>query len=596
MSRGSTIAHGARGLGTLLATVLALVAATGAHAARVRATPGSATTTAGTATRVASADTLVDAWHHARALADRGRFDAALKVIETAIGHGDDDFGLRWLQAGITGESGHHAEAVKRYEWLSRDVPARAPDLLHDLALERLGAGDAPGACRDLRAWVARNPDDLDARSDLASALAQADSLHAAIVQYDSLLARAPERTADQLGRARVNAWMGRHDAAIADDRAVLARDSANADARLGEAMNENWRGRHRLATRELEAIVREPGADPEAWKALAFAREWDGDPDGAQDALATYLARAPGDDEAQQLARRLARERRASLRVEGGRADDSDGLRVEPLSAELDWPLATATTATLAWQLDDLHDAGGTQDPVRVSAGLSHRWGAAWSAYGRLTHVAWGDTTGTILGGEAGLVSRPTDGVRLEGALSRDPVLTRRSVAAGISLLDWVGALDWTPGESIALHADGHEGDYSDGNHGERLALSARWRAYAWRDAELALLATTEQFHPRIDPGHGYYAPHFHREWGPGADVTFGTHADWNVSLMARTGWQQDAGAETLPYYTVIGRSEAVLGRDWSFELELGRSDSNLENAAGYERSWIQAAITRSF
>jgi tetratricopeptide (TPR) repeat protein len=537
-----------------------------------------------------------DPWTEARRLADSGRCDAALGVLRAALARNGDDFGLRWLEAGITGEAGRHREAVALYEKLSADHPDRAGELLGDLAAERLSADDPGGAVKDFRRWLQGHPDDPLAERQLALALAQSDSLHAALAAYDTLLVHEPGDVDLELGRARVLAWMGRHGEALATYRAVLARDPSNADARLGEAMNENWSGRHRAATRHLEAIVSDPAADPEARKALAFARYWDGDATGARAEVDDYLRSEPEDAEANGLSRQLARERAASLRFEGGRADDSDGLRIVDTGMELRWPVLPATTALLRWRRDNLRDAGGTRDPLRLTAGLQREFGPAWSAHGEFTHTDWNGGPGTAAGGELGLVSRPFDRVRLEAVVARAPVLTRRALELGISLLDWTGAVDLGLAEALALHADARAGFYSDHNGMERSGASLNWKVMSSRNADLFLNAAAEQLHAHADPGNGYYAPAFHREWGPGAEVQWRPLADWSLGATGRVGWQRDKDVEAQSMYALSGRAEFSPAGGWSFDLEGGRSDSSLQNEAGYRRTWWQAGITRRF
>jgi tetratricopeptide (TPR) repeat protein len=537
-----------------------------------------------------------DPWGEARQLADAGRYEAALGVLRAALKRQGDDFGLRWLEAGITGDAGRHVDAAALYTKLAADHPARAGELLDDAGTERLLAGDAAGAARDFRGWLKVHPGDRPAQRRLALALAQADSLRPALAAYDSLLAREPGDAGLALERARVLGWMGRHAEAVAAYRAVLAQDPTVDDARLGIAMNENWAGRHRTATRQLEAIASDPAADPEAGKALAFARYWDGDAPGARIAVDDYLRRVPDDAEARTLSKRLARERAASLRFEGGRADDSDGLRVVNSGMELRVPIATAATGLLRWRRDNVRDASGTRDPLRLTAGLQQAFGPAWSAHGECTRTDWNDGPGTVVGGELGLVSRPVDRVRLEAVASREPVMTRRSLELGISLLAWTGAADLGLGERVSLHADARAGRYSDGNGMERSSLVLGWTALSRRRTDLTLNVSAEQLHVHFDPGSGYYAPAFHREWGPGAEAQWRPREDWMLGVTSRVGWQRDRDAETESLYALSGRIEFTPQGGLSFDLEGGRSDSSLESAGGYRRTWWQAGITRGF
>jgi cytochrome c-type biogenesis protein CcmH/NrfG len=580
-----------------LTACVAAGSASARPAARASAPPVRAVTPQAVSRAAAdSAAAESNPWQEARTLADAGRHDAALAVVRSALATRGDDFSLRWLEAGITGEAGRHRESVALYEKLARNHPDRSGELLGDLAAERLWADDPAGAARDFRRWLVAQPGDRLAWRRLALALAQSDSLKSALAEYDWLCKREPGDNELALERARVLAWMGRQGEAIVAYRGVLARDPGNAGARLGVAMNENWAGRHRAATRLLEEIARDPAADTEALKALAFARYWDADPAGARAALDDYLRRMPQDREGRELSRRLARESGASLRFEGGRADDSDDLRIVTTGMELRWPLSAATTALFRWRRDNLRDAGGERDPLRLTAGLSRSIGAAWSVHGELTNSDWGDSAGTPPGGELGLVSRPMDHVRLEAGVSREPVLTRSSVALGISLLNWFAAADLALSHAVSLHADGRAGLYSDHNGLERSRGSLRWQVMERSRAEFALSLAAEQLHTHFDPGHGYYSPDLHREWGGGVEARWHPQPSWTLGVTSQMGWQGDRGGDPKTFYSLGARIEGVIAGAWTIESEVGTSDSSLQAESGYRRHWWQAALTRGF
>lgn len=537
-----------------------------------------------------------DWWREARNMADRGEPDSALALLRPVIAADPKNFDLRWLEAGILGEAGRHAAAVTAYERLVAAFPEHAAEVGSDLAAERLWAGDARGAVRDYRRWLAGHADDRSARAHLALALARSDSLPQALAAYDALLPDDPANTDLALGRARVLSWMGRHDDAIAAYRAVLVREPGNADARLGVAVNENWAGRHRRATHRLESLIATPGVDPEAGKSLAFARYWDDDPDGALRALESYQRQAPGDSEAVQLARRIAREGRSTLTVEFGRADDSDGLHVESPGLELRWPLAHGTTGSAGWRNDHAHDAVASTSVMRLSLGLRRRFSAAWTAYASGSQYTVDGGPDTPIGGEAGVVSRPIDNVRFDIVAARSPVVTRLAIQNGITLLQWVAAADWRVLPRLALHGDARVGSYSDGNRSERTGASMSVKAYSGHRTDLSLQLAVEQLNTHQDLDHGYYDPDFHREWGPGAQLEWRPDARWTLGGATQVGWQRDKGSLAESFYGVSGRIGWAPDDDWTLGLEGGRGDSNLQTAAGYRRTWWQFAVTRAF
>ncbi len=596
--------------GLLLATGLLLASASSAAVAAAVAAPAPAAPATGVRKRpvkpqparpvtpepARAPEPPRDFWREARGMADRGQPDSALALLRTEIARDTTNLDLRWLEAGITGESGRHDAAVRLYERLMAAFPGRASAFAGDLADERLQAGDRAGAIRDYRAWVAEHPEDRRAHARMARALAQSDSLRAALAAYDTLLKADLDDTDLALERARVLGWLGRHDQAIAAYRAVLRREPANRDAALGLAMNLNWSGRHRQATHQLEALVREPGADAEARKTLAFARYWDDDAEGALEALADYRQSAPGDSEAVRLGRRIEREHHSTLEIGFGRSTDSDGLHVASPSIELRWPLARRTTGTLGWRNDLVDDAVANTNIMRLSAGLRYRFSAAWTAYANGAHLTWDAGPGTRHGGEAGLVSRPIDHVRLELVSARDAVVTRRSLQQGISVLQWIAAADWSGIPRVSLHGDARAGYYSDGNRSERTGASASVEAWTSRTTDLVLGASVEQVNTHQDLDNGYYDPDFHREWGPTARLEYRPDRRWTLSGRARTGWQRDKGGLSESFYGLQGGIGWQPDLDWSLHLDAGKGDSNLQTAAGYRREWWQLSVSRAF
>ncbi len=576
-----------------LALLPAAEAASGKRPAR-RAARGGAQAEPAAAARVASP--ARDPWRLARDLADRGQPDSALTLLRGEIEREPRSFGLRWLEAGVTGEAGRHAEAVALYERLAAEFPERADELLADLARERMRAGDARGAGRDLERWLAAHPDDREARRRLAAALIEADSLRGALAAYDAQLAREPDDTESALDRARILGWMGRHGAAIAAYRAVLGREPGSTEAELGLARNESWSGRNRRAARRLESLTERDEANAGAWKALAFARWWDDDPEGARTALARHRALEPDDREARELATQIAREHGSTLELTHGRSNDSDGLNVSDPTLELSWPLAPRTGASLAWSQVIAGDAGGTNRAMLWSAGVRTRWSPVWSTTARGAVTSWDSAAGARLGGELGVVARPLDIVRLELAVAREPLTTRLALGETVTLLGWTLAADLALSSRVSLHADGRAGSYSDGNRAERTSLSATWRAYGSRAWEASLFTALDQLNVHEDLDHGYYDPDFYREWGPGVELEHRIGARWRLTARGRTGWQREKGATAEPFYGVSGGVRWQPDADWTVRADGGGGDSNLQGESGYRRSWWRLSAARSF
>jgi len=537
-----------------------------------------------------------DVWLEARALADRGQPDSALAVLREELGSDPLDFGLRWLEAGVVGEAGRHAESVALFERLAAEFPERARELLADRAEQRLEADNPRGAAVDLQDWLNDHPEDLDARRQLGRALAECDDLAGALAAYDAVLLREPVDRDASLERARVLGWMGRHGEAITAYEALLEREPGLADAELGLARNESWNGQNRRASHRLEALVAREPSQAEAWKVLAQARYWDDDPDGAQAAIARYEALVPGDTEMQLLSARISQEHRARVELANGSSDDTDGLEVQSPTVEVTWPLAKGTSASATWRREATQDDGGSSALREWTAGVRTTWNPTWTTYARGALTSWESGTGARRGGELGLILRPTDRVRLEVVTAREPVITRIAMEKNLSMLQWVFAADWDAAPRLLLSASGRAGSYSDGNRSERTAFAARWQVRDDARWEVGARLSLDQLNVHEDLDNGYYDPDFYREWGPGLELATRPGPHWRLSADFRTGWQSEFDTPSDPYYGIEAGLEWMPNLDWTLAFATGHGDSNLQSASGYRRGWWRIGLVKAF
>src|SRR5205823_7796030 len=106
-------------------------------------------------------------------------------------------------------------------------------------------------------------PRDDDITVAHARVLAWADRTAAAGALYDSVLARAPDRTDALAGRARTVAWSGDLDRAERLWREALARHAYDPELLIGLAQTLSWKGPPGLAegyaasARALEPVAR---------------------------------------------------------------------------------------------------------------------------------------------------------------------------------------------------------------------------------------------------------------------------------------------------------------------------------------------------
>lgn len=549
--------------------------------------------------RVAAPDTAAQtseqAWTRARALADRQRYDDAGAVIRRALGRAPDDTDLLWLEAGVEGWAGRHREAVALYERLVERHPEMARDLRKDLAAERLAAGDVTGALRDLDLRLEEAPEDLDARALRAEALSQADRLAEAIAEYDRLLAASPDDPDLARARARDLGWMGRHREAIAAYGALLERNPRDEEARLGLAQNENWAGNHRVAARLFEAMLADGRSDPEIFKGLAYARYWSGRPDLARPVLNVYRAREPDDLEGRELDAMLEREWSTGALAGYERSDDTDALRVMTTTLEYRFAPGERTMLSALWRRDDLKDPGGFLHAVRGGGRVDQLWSDAWSGRAAALYLDPGRGRDADAIGEAALIHRPLDRLRIELGVAKDLVLTRTSLARNLRVRQAAAAVEWRAGDRLTLRAGERLQLYSDANRQSRFSAGARQVVRSSRRLEAALTFDVDYLRSHRDLDDGYYDPAWYVEFGPGAEFAWKPRDGWTLGLVARTGWQHEKGSSSDPRYDLTATVELPLGHRLGLGLEGERSSSNLSTASGFEQKrWAAYLSTR--
>ena len=104
------------------------------------------------------------------------------------------------------------------------------------------------------------------------------------------------------------------------------------------------------------------------------------------------------------------------------------------------------------------------------------------------------------------------------------------------------------------------------------------------------------EQLRTDKDLDDGYYDPRRYTEGGPGAALEWEPKRGWSFGAEGQTGWQQERGSDTKPFYNTQANAEFVLGRLIVLQLEGGRSNSNLTVANGYAQRRWGISLARSF
>lgn len=152
-------------------------------------------------------------------------------------------------------------------------------------------AGRFDEAAGVLRALLAREPENADARSLLARVLAWGRRYDESIEQYERILAERPNDAFHRAGYARVLAWSGRHEASLREFRRAIRADSTDLETRVGYARALSWAGDLAGASMEYRRILRANPTYGDAWLGHATTARWRGAPAAAD----RFLARAEG-------------------------------------------------------------------------------------------------------------------------------------------------------------------------------------------------------------------------------------------------------------------------------------------------------------
>lgn len=265
--------------------------------------------------------------------------DAAIAAFRTRLAQDAQDHGALARLGQALALRGQDAEAIDRLKQARLALPLRADlaSLLGDLLVRQAGGLVTAEAQEAFRAALAADPSDYRARFHLALSQEQAGEAAAALDEYATLMAMAPQGAgwlpkvteqatalAKKLGRP-VPQPGGR-----GPEGGAMAAMASLPEAERAQAIRSMVDS---LAVR-LETLP----ADIDGWQRLARARAVLGDRDGAMEALRMAAEKAPGRADAQ-LA--LARALLPAEAVAGGMPAEAMTLYRKVLALDPDQPEA---------------------------------------------------------------------------------------------------------------------------------------------------------------------------------------------------------------------------------------------------------------
>lgn len=401
---------------------------------------------------------------------------------------------------------------------LGGPAQAQSPDPQLQQAREAAWAGRTGEALRLLDAYLAQHPDDADAQLDRATYLAWTGDYAEAIETLDR--SGKDDAAARQL-RARINAWDGRRDAALA------------------------------LSTPAYEAA---PDDYDNAWT-QALAARLGQRPEQALPALDKVLALKPEAKDSLALAKVVRLPLYSAVALPLSRYSDSDDIEIVSYGVDADLRLSDA------WRLlagsgrrEHSAPASGPFAPINGGDQLDETRTYAGARYSASPRSAFEFALGsTRLSGDNGFSDsdafgrvqfshQASDSFAYTLSATRDRVaFSPRALSLGITSNGASASLRWRPGLRDTVNGWIALDDYSDGNTRHMFALD--WRHAMWREqaaiVDLGLQADWLGYSRA--PGNGYYSPDRYQRIAPALNAYFKFSDEAGLMLSAAVGMQRD-------------------------------------------------------
>jgi hypothetical protein len=238
---------------------------------------------------------------------------------------------------------------------------------------------------------------------------------------------------------------------------------------------------------------------------------------------------------------------------------------------------------------------AGEDRDGTRVGLSSEHRSSPAFGMRAALAATRFQPDGWTPATGELHAIITPSDRLRIDAAAARVLVtdnfamLDNRVAGAFASL-----GGDLRLSNAAYLVTGGDVTRWSEGNVRIRIRVAPRQQLEG-RPRLTLELPTLVQLYDEPMP-FAFFSPERYVETGPGANAYLRFHRHWNVSAYGRVGTQRETGRSWDPFGTI----RLELWRDpadgWIMRAAAAWSNSDLAGTAGFRRTSVELALTRSF
>jgi tetratricopeptide (TPR) repeat protein len=430
----------------------------------------------------------------------------------------------------------HHDAARGYLEALAHDARL-VPDIVDELAYQKLWREDAEKAVFYFRRYLARHPEepDRDARKGLALALS----------------------------------WSGRQPEAVALYRELVSEDPGDASVRLGLGRSLIWNNELNAGFARLRGVEND---EPDSVAAGREVRRF------LLQVLDGYTT--PGE-----------------VRLDA--SWDSDDLDIYRLTLGGAWTIAgnklLQVMPAAAWYRQP--NRPGVRAPkltLGLVAPLDHRW--SLHAYASLEHLTshgpireGQELDWLVPGGDAWLTWLATHRLRLDLGVNGQPIETIDAFAREVYAGGGSVSADWRLSRHLTLGAVGQLADYSDSNTKRYGRALLSWRQEGFVEWRVGPSLTYLDFELPY-PG-GYWSPDWMRNVS--LELQVATLLErWALRAEARYGREKEIGSDTIG----VGGGSLHAGYRFApsalIAAELGYSKSRFATASGYSRTFASLAL----
>ncbi|MDH3217704.1 MAG: tetratricopeptide repeat protein [Candidatus Krumholzibacteria bacterium] len=500
-------------------------------------------------------------------------------------------------QARRAAAADEHHKAITLYLSAIDQKPSLRSDLSLELGNQYTWAELPDSAIEWYSHYLAKHPDNLDAKIGIARALSWDDRLQESVMYYESLLADSGERRNEvRVGLAKVKSWQ--RDLATAERiyRQVLADDLDNRDARLGLAEVTSWSGRPRQAREMYREILLEDPGSTEARKGLAQTYN----SVGRSDIALSTLRSVPTTDELLKEAREIPD--RGSISGENTfvyRDNTTDG-DFTALRVGINMSVAHLTRAGVLFtraRLTQPSNPHVTRDeflfPLRQrfteALAVNFSPGYQWNDFDPVTLPPSTQPVDefNLFVWDAYATVTPVDWVRIDVGNARQVLDIPRSIFRRIDVVTTNVGLDWRLHRTLSTFWEPSYSTYGDGNErfafGQRLEWVPPVRMPIDGENRVVLSQGSEYMSFKRQLNNDYFNPVSYLYLFGGVRVVADVAPRVNISVEGRVGGERAAGLDWKSVGSFDGALQIRLTKSVYLRTGYSHSGSRLTSPDGF-------------